>query len=55
MGDECHSRHWAATALLGLELMPAWLDGNFDRQKASEAARFMAQSDQFFLHFTMAG
>jgi hypothetical protein len=55
MGDECHSRHWAATALLGLELMPAWLDGNFDRQKAAEAAHFMAQSDQFFLHFTMAG
>jgi hypothetical protein len=54
MGDECHSRHWAATALLGLELMPAWLDGNFDRQKAAEAARFMAQADQFFLHFTMA-
>ncbi|MHB8087349.1 MAG: YlbE family protein [Anaerolineaceae bacterium] len=54
MGDECHSRHWAATALIGMELMPVWLKGSFNQDKAAEAARFIAQSDQFFLHFTMA-
>jgi hypothetical protein len=54
MGDECHSRHWAATALLSLELMPIWLEGGFDSDKAAEAAKFIARSDQFFLHLTMA-
>lgn len=54
MGDECHSRHWAASALLGLELMPVWLNGGFDFSKSAEAAKFIARSDQFFLHLTMA-
>lgn len=54
MGDECHSRHWAATANLALELMPVWLDSDFDTGKAKAAADFIAQSDQFFLHLTMA-
>lgn len=54
MGDECHSRHWAATATLALELMPTWLDGGFDIDKARQAADFIAKSDQFFLHLTMA-
>jgi hypothetical protein len=37
-----------------LELMPVWLDGGFDRQKAEEAARFIARADQFCLHPIMA-
>ena len=54
MGDECHSRHWAATANLALELMPIWIEGDIDKKVATEAARFIAKADQFFLHLTMA-
>ena len=54
MGDECHSRHWAATATLALELAPAWLGDGFDTNKSKEAMDFIARSDQFFLHLTMA-
>lgn len=54
MGDECHSRNRAATALLAMELMPVWLDGGFDRAKAEEAARFIAKAEQFFLSLAMA-
>ena len=53
MGDECHNRHWAATATLALELVPIWLDGGFDRKTAKAAIEFIARSEHFFLHLTM--
>ena len=54
MGDECHSRHWAATANLALELMPIWINAGMDAVNTKAAADFIARSDQFFLHLTMA-
>lgn len=54
MGDECHSRNRAASALIGLELMPVWIEGGVERTKASAAAHFLAEAEQFFLPLSMA-
>lgn len=54
MGDELHSRNFASTALFALELMPHLLTLDFDSNTLSRVADFIRQSDQFFLHFSMA-
>jgi hypothetical protein len=54
MGDECHSRNAAATALLAMELMPLWLNSGIDIDKLKEAVEFITMTDMFFLHLSMA-
>lgn len=54
MGDECHSRNIASTALLVVELAPALVDCGVDRPVVRQALEFLRQSTQFALHLVMA-
>lgn len=54
MGDELHSRNFAATALFGLEFMPYLIRSSVDDQIKQNVVNFIKRSDQFFLHFVMA-
>jgi len=54
MGDELHSRNFAATALFGLEFMPFLLRSSVDNQIKQDIADFLQRTEQFFLHHVMA-
>ena len=54
MGDELHSRNFAATALFMLEVTSCLVELDLDRKTLSEVADFIRRSDQFFAHFPIA-
>jgi hypothetical protein len=54
MGDECHARHAACTALLVKRLVPHMLEGGVDGRVVAEVVRFADNNNHFFLNFTMA-
>jgi hypothetical protein len=54
MGDECHSRHKAATALFAAQLAPQIVTTTRRPDDAADVLRFMANNDAFFLNITMA-
>lgn len=54
MGDECHSRSEAATALFALELAPALIESGVERRLVAQVLEFLRQSSQFALHVVMA-
>ncbi|MCL4298782.1 MAG: DUF1116 domain-containing protein [Anaerolineae bacterium] len=54
MGDECHARSAACTALLARQLAPAMLEAGVSGKIVAEIMRFMANNSHFFLNFTMA-
>lgn len=54
MGDECHSRNEAATALFVLELAPALIESGAERRLVTQVLEFLRQSSQFALHVVMA-
>jgi len=54
MGDECHARHAACTALLVKRLMPHMLEAGVDGQTVADVIRFADNNNHFFLNFTMA-
>jgi hypothetical protein len=54
MGDECHSRHKAATTLLIAHLAPMIAAMNALPQEAAQVIKFIAGNDVFFLNITMA-
>ena len=53
MGDECHNRNIAATALFIKTLLPA-LARNSSPAVLAEVAAFLAANDHFFLNLSMA-
>lgn len=55
MGDECHARSAACTALLVKKLMPAMLEAGVAAQSVARIIRFMDNNNHFFLSFTIAG
>lgn len=55
MGDECHARSAACTALLVKKLMPSMLDAGVAPGVVAEIIRFMDNNNHFFLSFTIAG
>ncbi len=55
MGDELHSRSFAATSLFSLEISPYLQEIDFDRKDLRDVADFIRRAEQFFLHFGMAG
>lgn len=54
MGDECHNRNTAATALLIKRLMPAMLRSRASRKDVAAAIAFIGANDHFFLNISMA-
>jgi hypothetical protein len=54
MGDECHARHAASTALLIKQLIPSMLDAGVSGKKVSSIIRFMNENSHFFLNFTLS-
>ena len=54
MGDECHARHAACTALLVKRLMPSMLDAGVDGKTVAAIIRYADGNNHFFLNFTMA-
>ena len=54
MGDECHARHAACTALLVKRLAPHMLDAGVEGRVVAEFIRFADNNSHFFLNFTMA-
>lgn len=54
MGDECHARSVACTALLARQLAPAMLEAGVSGKTVAEIMRFVANNSHFFLNFTMA-
>ena len=54
MGDECHNRNVAGSALLLRELAPALLQADLDQATAGASIRYLSRADQFFLCAGMA-
>src|SRR5207253_11401054 len=54
MGDECHNRHVAATALLFKTLAPALIRALDDRERVAAALDPIAANNYFFLNLAMA-
>jgi hypothetical protein len=54
MGDECHNRSSAGSALFMREMMPYLLRAGLDETILFESADYLAKSDQFFLCVAMA-
>lgn len=55
MGDECHARSAASTALLVKKLIPSMLEAGVAGQTVADIIRFMDNNNHFFLSFTIAG
>ena len=53
MGDECHNRNKAATALLIRDLLPYFLDDSIDQAAAKKALAFMRGNEHYFLNLSM--
>lgn len=53
MGDEVHSRNAAATLLFLAAIGAPLASSSFDRAKAAEVLRFIADTSQFFLNLSM--
>ncbi len=53
MGDECHNRNKAATALLIRDLLPYFLDASIDQAAAKKALAFMRGNEHYFLNLSM--
>ena len=54
MGDECHNRNVASTALLIKQLIPAAMRTNIAQNDILATMEFMASNDLFFLNLSMA-
>lgn len=54
MGDECHNKSPAGTALFALQALPTIIESDFAREEVANVARFLAETDHFFLHLAMA-
>lgn len=54
MGDECHNRNVAGSAILFREMMPWLLKAGIERSVLLESVNYLAKADQFFLCVAMA-
>ncbi len=54
MGDECHNRHKATTALIFKEITPYLMRTGLHKQTTIECFRFLAQNNFFLLSLGMA-
>ena len=54
MGDECHNRNVAGTALFIKEILPHLLKADFDNKRIKEVTDFISGNVHFFLNLSMA-
>ncbi|MFW5985799.1 MAG: DUF1116 domain-containing protein [Halanaerobiales bacterium] len=54
MGDECHNRPNAGTALFISRVMPYLVKTDLDKETIADIANFLAETEHFFFHFGMA-
>ncbi|SVC74898.1 uncharacterized protein METZ01_LOCUS327752, partial [marine metagenome] len=54
MGDECHARHVASSALFIKKIIPAMLEAGVSGKTVSSIIRFVDENSHFFLNFTLA-
>ncbi len=53
MGDECHNRPNAGSALWTCKILPAIIRTGSDNETTAKIAEFLAETDHFFFHFGM--
>lgn len=54
MGDECHNRPIAGTALFSLQVLPYIIESDLEKNEIARIARFLSESEHFFFHLGMA-
>jgi hypothetical protein len=54
MGDECHNRNVAATALLSKRLLPSMMRSKASREDIAASLEFIGATDHFSLNISMA-
>jgi hypothetical protein len=54
MGDECHNRPTAGSALFALEVMPYIIRSPLDKNTIADIMSFLAATEHFFFHLAMA-
>jgi len=54
MGDECHNRNVAATSIFARTFMPHLLHAGLPNSVAEEVAKYLSETDHFFLNLSMA-
>ncbi len=54
MGDECHNRNKATTALLLRDLLPFFFDTGFPEKQIKRAIMFIRDNEHFYLNLSMA-
>jgi hypothetical protein len=54
MGDECHNRPTAGSALFALRVLPVIIDNGLQREQLAKTARFLGETEHFFFHLGMA-
>jgi hypothetical protein len=54
MGDECHNRPAAGSALFALQVLPFIIESSLERGEVARIARFLSDTEHFFFHLGMA-
>lgn len=54
MGDECHNRPSAGTALFTLQILPYIIESDLSKKEIARIARFLTETEHFFFHLGMA-
>lgn len=54
MGDECHNRPTAGSALLFTKIMPTLCTLDLERESLAQIVEFLAKTEHFFFHLGMA-
>lgn len=54
MGDECHNRPNAGTALFFSTIAPYLVQTDLSKETMSQIAKYLAETEHFFFHFGMA-
>ena len=54
MGDECHNRNKATTALLLRDLLPYFMEADFPQKAKDKALLFLRDNEHYYLNLSMA-
>jgi hypothetical protein len=54
MGDECHNRPSAGSALFALRVLPFIIESQLGKAEIARIARFLSETEHFFFHLGMA-
>lgn len=54
MGDECHNRNKATTALMLRDLLPFFMEADFPQEDKNRAMMFIRDNEHYYLNLSMA-